>query len=491
MEYALRFLNDGKTLERELNESLITLVPKTKNPVTFDEYRPISLCNVAMKVITKTLANRLKEALNDCVSETQSAFVPGRLITDNILIAHEFINHMRTRADNSAGYCCIKVDMSKAYDRVEWGFLEDIQRRMGFPDTWIKKIMFCVRSVSYKIRINDIISDSFLPERGIRQGDPLSPYLFVLCMEWLARRLERAQQQGEIQGIKVSRYAPAISHLLFTDDCIVFVRADVDNVLRLKSILKEFETISGQRINFSKSQVYVGNNVEDGLARAFVSILGMNVVDGMDKYLGLPVCFKGRKSRLLNYIEDRMWKRVHGWKEKLLSVAGKEVLIKSVVQAIPIYALSCFKMPNKVFERWNSIVSSFWWNNAKEGRYIAWLDRMTMQSSKEDGGLGLRNFKLQDISTRQVCWKHKWGYRASWAWRSIQEGIQYLNKWQLGRGEAMEHHNLLFSNGGLSTKAAYALLLQEEIKKVADVKGEVYNRGIAVLEGNSGRSSGE
>ncbi|KAL9675311.1 hypothetical protein QQ045_003513 [Rhodiola kirilowii] len=222
-QYSLRILNGGGLVNSELNETLITLVPKTRCSITFNEFRPFSLCNVAMKLITKGLANRLKEVLQSCISPSQGAFVPGRLISDNILIAHELMNYMRTRADKSIGYCCIKVDMSKAYDRMEWRFLEEIQKRMGFPDSWIAKVMSCVNSVAYKIRVNDIISEPFFQERGIRQGDPLSPYLFVLCMDWLARRMEKAQVTEEIHGIKVSRTAPSISHLLFADDCMIFV----------------------------------------------------------------------------------------------------------------------------------------------------------------------------------------------------------------------------------------------------------------------------
>ncbi|KAL9663876.1 hypothetical protein QQ045_019269 [Rhodiola kirilowii] len=344
-----------------MNDTLITLIPKTKKPATFDEFRPISLCNVAMKVITKALANRLKEVLREIISISQSAFVPGRLITDNILIAHELISYMRTRAHVGTGYCCIKLDMSKAYDRMEWDFLEEIQRKMGFPTPWIDKIMHCVKSVSYKIRVNEMISDPFSPERGIRQGGPLSPYLFVLCTEWLAQRMELSQENGDLEGIKVSRSAPSISHLLFADDCILFVKATVDSMLKLKSILRDYEAVSGQQINYEKSELYAGNNIRDELARSLGGILGVKVVNCIDKYLGLPICLNGRKTAMLNFIEDRMWKRVNGWKEKLLSVAGKEVLIKSIIQAIPVYAMSCFKMPKRIFDCWNSVVSSFWW----------------------------------------------------------------------------------------------------------------------------------
>ncbi|CAM8965988.1 unnamed protein product [Rhodiola kirilowii] len=498
IQYVLRFLNEGVDFNRETNETLITLIPKTRSPTTFDDFRPISLCNVVMKVITKTLANRLKSVLQECISPCQSAFVPGRLITDNVLIAHELMNFMNSRTNNKAGFCCIKIDMSKAYDRMEWSFLEEMQRRMNFPSPWIDKVMSCVRSVTYRIRVNGVVSENFSPERGIRQGDPLSPYLFVLCMEWLARRLERALQLGDIQGIQVSRSAPPVSHLMFADDCILFVKADVDNIMRLKSILKEFEEISGQRINYCKSEFFVGCNVCPELARCIGSILGMKKVNRIEKYLGLPVCINGRNSSMWNYLEDRMWKRVSGWKEKLLSMAGKETLIKSVVQALPVYALSCFRLPKKITDRWNSIVSSFWWNNAKEGRFIAWLDKRKLQQTKEEGGLGMKNFQFLNWA---LIMKQAWrifskpelliskiykaryssstemldarlGFRPSWAWRSVHWGLSKLKNWLTDAGEPSAAHNFLRSDGEFSTKAAYSLLLLEESRKEADVYGE-------------------
>ncbi|KAL9664501.1 hypothetical protein QQ045_019904 [Rhodiola kirilowii] len=498
INFSLKFLNEGSGLERGMNDTLITLIPKTKSPITFDEFRPISLCNVAMKIITKALANRLKEVLNDCISASQSAFIPGRLITDNILIAHELINYMRSRTKGSVGYCCIKLDMSKAYDRMEWDFLEEVQRRMGFPETWIEKIMCCVKSVVYRIRVNQAISESFCPERGIRQGDPLSPYLFVLCAEWLAQRIDLCQQNGELQGLKVSRNAPVISHLLFADDCILFVKADVDNIMKLKCVLKSYEAISGQQINYGKSELVVSNNVNQDLARCLGSILGVKVVDSIDKYLGLPICLNGRKTAMLNFIEDRMWKRVNGWKEKLLSVAGKEVLIKSIVQAIPVYAMSCFKMPKRIFDRWHSIISSFWWNGAKGSRYMAWLDKKKLQAVKEEGGLGLRNFYLVNLALLiKQAWriytnpelllskvykaryfKHSGileaeeGFRPSWGWRSIYKGSLILRRWLKDMDKSEEQSVLLNSDGALSTKRAYDILLYEAKKEVADQVGE-------------------
>ncbi|KAL9666932.1 hypothetical protein QQ045_001276 [Rhodiola kirilowii] len=121
--FALKFLNEGE-LDPAVNETLITLVPKVKNPVCFNDYRPISLVNVAMKIITKAMANRLKRVLAQLISISQSAFIPGRLISDNILLAHELMHYIKTRQEGGAEYCSIKLDMRKAYDRVDWKYLE-------------------------------------------------------------------------------------------------------------------------------------------------------------------------------------------------------------------------------------------------------------------------------------------------------------------------------------------------------------------------------
>ncbi|KAL9664620.1 hypothetical protein QQ045_020025 [Rhodiola kirilowii] len=197
----LRMLSSRK-LEEGLNRTLITLIPKCRNPKKVEDYRPISLCNVSAKIMTKVLANRLKTILHRIILENQSAFVIGRLISDNILAAHELIHFINTRGRQRVGYCAMKLDMAKAYDRVEWDFLEELHKKMGFPEEWTELIMACVKSVSYTIRINEKILEEFRPERGLRQGDPLSPYLLLICAEWLAMKLRREQEGANLNLIK-------------------------------------------------------------------------------------------------------------------------------------------------------------------------------------------------------------------------------------------------------------------------------------------------
>ena len=187
------------SLPATINHTFITLVPKVKSPEKISEFRPISLCNVIYKLVSKVPANRLQGVLPGIILENQSAFQAWRLITDNILMAYETLHYMKHQP-GKGGFMALKLDMSKAYDRVEWSFLKQIMLRMGFHEKWVDLMMMCITSVSFSLLINGEPFENIVPTRGIRQGNPISPYLFLLCSEGLHALIEKAANDGLIRG---------------------------------------------------------------------------------------------------------------------------------------------------------------------------------------------------------------------------------------------------------------------------------------------------
>jgi hypothetical protein len=246
--------------------------------------------------------------------------------------------------------------MSKAYDRVEWLFLEKMMRKMGFAEDWINRIMLCVTLVSYQVRVNVSLSDVIVPERGLRQGDPLSPYLFLICAEGFSSLLNKAEVEGELEGIRICHSAPSFNHILFADDSLVLIKVNSESARSLQNILQLYEVCSGQTVNYDKSSVMFSENTRSRHRNQVLAALNISSQARTEKYLGLPVHVGRSRKKTFQYLLKRIWKKIQGWKERMLSKMGKDILIKACAQAIPTFAMSCFDLTKSLCEEMSTMI---------------------------------------------------------------------------------------------------------------------------------------
>lgn len=308
-----------------VNNTLVCLIPKIKQPQYMTQLRPISLCNVLMRILSKVLTNRLKPCLHSIISDKQSAFVEGRLLTDNAIIAYEVNHYIRRKTQGKYGVAGLKIDVSKAFDRLEWGFIENMLVKFGFQPLWINRIMACVTTVSYSFLHNGEVFGSIIPQRGIRQGDPISPYLYILCAEGLTSIINRNESVGLIHGATIARGAPSITHLLFADDCYLFFRATEVEACTMKSILHRYENLSGQAINYSKSNITFSPNTSQFDRGKVCSTLGVQELNAPGKYLGMPMFVGRNKNDTFGFLIDRVVQRLQGWKIFLCQKVGNSL----------------------------------------------------------------------------------------------------------------------------------------------------------------------
>lgn len=213
--------------------------------------------------------NRMKFVLPSIIDDTQSAFVQGRSIFNNIIVAHESVFAMKKRTMGKKGFVAAKLDISKAYDRVRWDYLEEMLQTMNFPDKWVYLLMSCFKYVKYSIVLNGIECGKISPIRGLRQRDPFSPYLFLIIAQDLSKLIQDAVDRKQREGFSVVKNAPMVTHLFFADDSLLMFKADGKNVDKVASLLNSYSDASGHLINLSKSAVFFNTKTAE-LDRDFV-----------------------------------------------------------------------------------------------------------------------------------------------------------------------------------------------------------------------------
>ena len=399
------FFHHGK-LPPSLNHTLITLIPKKEAPESPDHFRPISLINTIYKAISKILVTRLRPILQREISPLQNAFTRDRSIHDNLLIAKEALNTFR-KSKNKTGWCALKLDMEKAYDRIEWDFLWQTLKAFGFPPTWVSWIQECVSNVSYSIKVNGQPSPWFRPSRGLRQGDPLSPYLFILCMEVLIRKLT-LQSHSRTSGIgfKLHPRTATVPCLMFADDSLPFCKATSTACTNLKTVLDNFCALSGQLVNFHKSTIIFSRTVPPTRKTALASHFNMLPNSSLGRYLGIFFSTYHPSKADLSHIVQKTQQRISLWESGFLSKAGRLTLIQSNLEALPSYTCASTMLPAKIAKSIDTLHRNFFWRQHKDKNatpLIAW-DRIC--TLKAQGGLGLRQtLPMNKAFLAKLSWK--------------------------------------------------------------------------------------
>ena len=343
-DFVLDVFVNGSSVSH-LNITWVSLIPKSANPTSIEDYRPISMVGALYKIISKILSLRLKNVIAYLIDESQSAFVGNRQILDGVMIANESIRWLKKKKIPGT---LIKLDFEKAYDSINWSFLRMVLEKLGFGRKWIRWIMNCVTSASLSILLNGSPLKPFKMEKGLRQGDPLSPYLFILVSEALVCLLKKAEDANLIEPVHIGKEKISLKHLQFADDTLIFAPKSPRVVTNYFRILDVFALMSGLNLNYSKSCFISWNASDKEWASETARHMGCSHSSCPFSYLGFPLGDHMNRRVAWKPVLERIQKRLASWKAKVLSRVGRLTLIKSVLNSLPVYYMSMFKLPKFV-----------------------------------------------------------------------------------------------------------------------------------------------
>ncbi|KAL0297129.1 UNVERIFIED_CONTAM: LINE-1 retrotransposable element O protein [Sesamum radiatum] len=345
----------GTPLPKSFKATSIALIPKVPNPSSWTDFCPISLCNVSNKIYSKIMNDRLSMILPGIIALSQSGFVGGRLISDNILLAQELIHSIgdKKRYDNVV----FKLDMAKAYDRVQWRFF---------------------------VLINGDKAGFFQSSQGLRQGDPISPSLFIIVAEFLARGLDRLFQQNPALGY-CNKGGMDINHLSYADDIIIFLNASRRSIRKLVDFLGDYQKISRQQINCNKSSFIVSNRCPSLIHQRIHKMTSFSFKPLPVTYLGSPLYKGNKKCILYDNLIAKMRLKLQGWGQSSLSHGGRLALIKSTLCSMPLHLIQVLNPPKTVLHSIEQIMARFFWGSTKNHKKIHWTAwKRICQPVKED-----------------------------------------------------------------------------------------------------------
>ncbi|XP_057774901.1 uncharacterized protein LOC130993882 [Salvia miltiorrhiza] len=308
----------------------------------------------------------------------------GRFILDGAVILNEVVVESKKKRRSRIFF---KIDFAKAFDSVQWDFLDTLLDRMNFDGIWRKWIQGCLQSATASVLVNGSSTGDFKMERGLRQGDPMSPFLFLIVAEGLNALVERAVERQLLFPVKIGKDEVPITHLQYADDTIFILEADERNVESLISLLLLFHFVSGLAVNFAKSSLMtVGVNVL--VERTWASFLHCKIGYFPCLYLGTKIGGRSNGVSEWKFLVDKVSNKIASWRKRPLSLAGRITLVKAVLQSIPVYQLAYAFIPKTVLKNLNSLFSRFLWGGDSQSRRITWFKWSSLCSNKKTGGLG-------------------------------------------------------------------------------------------------------
>lgn len=408
-----------------LNDSFIALIPKKTEAITPGDFRPISLINSVQKLFSKIMAERIKPMMNSLISPNQTGFLQDRFINEGFLYAQELVT-LATKQKKQVGI--FKADIFKAFDTLSWEFLAQILQARGFPAQWILWIKHGVLQGSSRVLVNSVAGKKILLRRGLRQGDPLSPYLFILAMDFLAIWTEKLVNLNMLKA----PFPGCKQCILFADDTLFILQPQPQQLQFLKIILYIFHDLSGLAVNLEKSEFLVTSSNQQ-IVQNLAQTMGCKPAEFPITYLGMPLSNKKLNKAHFMPLIQKIENRLPKWKAAMLSLGGRLTLVNAVMSAIPIYMMQTFMLPKWVVKRIDQVRRKFLWSGNKQHdkRYMSLIAWEIVIKPRSLGGLGVMNM---DTMNKALMGKimYKWLQINRPSWMSIvQLNHQVTRPWEL------------------------------------------------------------
>lgn len=446
---SFNYAYENGELSTSQRQATITLLDKGKDRTQLKNWRPISLLNSDYKIMSKAIANRFTKYLSQLIPENQTGFIKGRNIADNLRTLSDIIQYLK---DMEEPGILINIDFQKAFDSLSWDFMVLTLKKFNFGPSFIQWIKTLYSNISSCIINNGHTSKFFQVERGVRQGDPLSPYLFILVAEIMACKV---RQEKDIEGMVINK-AKEIKLLQYADDTSGILK-DLKSAKHFLKIVKEFGQYSGLLLNTEKTEgMWLGSNHTNK-----TKPLGISWPDRALKVLGVHFSYNQEECEKLNFIDkmDKVRRILNMWQGRNLTLYGRAQIVKTLVTSQFLYAASVIHTPKQIIKDINKLIFNFIWRNKKER-----LKRTVLVNKYEAGGLQVPDFQTM-LNTTRLKWMQKIIKTSDTPYRLILE--EYLTKLDVNL------HVLLYSNYSMKSTGLDKGTLPEFYRELLTLWSEV------------------